>query len=1005
MKFHLQYCLYFLLLFVLLLSTVNLFGQASSNSNNFKHLTVDDGLSHATVNRIMEDHLGMLWVATRYGLNRYDGNEFKTFLPSSSSPYSIKAYEVLSLWEDPKGNIWAGHRDAGISVFERHTGQFKRFLPQADSTINWETISVKQMFTDHADNLWIGTFGGGAIVFDQTGNQIAHFCSYCDGKNRRLSNDFVFDFAADEQGRVWIGTAGSGMDVYDPSSDQLQVFYPSDNSSMEGFGKALVRGEQNQIWVGTAGSGLFVIDSNDTSIRRVADYELSSAMITDLEWRSSGELWIATDGGGITQFNSKENKWTTFSYDPVFPGALNTNAIYDLYFDQSGNFWVGTFNGGLNVRYKNTYPFLVDRRYAEERGLGLRSVLSMAAISSSEVLLGTDGGGLFSMVMDREYIQLKALPYPAKMPVITCILPADEYLWLGSFARGLTRYHPRTGTEKNFQYDPEQPESLAHNNVWDLVMEKNGNLWIGTLGGGVDLLPQDSASFQHFRPTNDGQGLSSVQVVDILLDMTGAFLWVATEDAGLNRIDLHTFEITQYQHDPNNSCTITSNQLQCLYQDQLGTLWVGTAYEGLCAINTTSGQSINYGPAEGLPRRINSIIEGPGGYLWLSSPEGIGRWNRHEAVYQPIGTDPYLKNNQYNARAVLQCNNDYLLFGSTNGYAIVLPEQIVVDTPLLQVWFTEASLSNTPLKIGLHEGRTILNSHLNDSLTTVQLRYTDKGLSFKFAANDFAQANEINYAYRLMGLDSTWQRVPAAQRFANYAALPGGTYELQVRAIDRNGNWSPSIRKLAIEVAPPFWETWWFALLSAVTGILLVFTIIRFLLHRQQARFERQAIEAEQKLLRIQNEHLEKDVANKMAQLNASVLQIAHKNEMLSGLKAQLQTIATNANERTTKITNRLLREIERELVQEDYWEQFQLAFNQSYQDFIQHIETTHPNLSSTDHRLCCFIKMRLRNKEIASILNVTVNGVEQSKYRLKKKVGLARDEDLNHYIQSFGQV
>ena len=210
---------------------------------------------------------------------------------------------------------------------------------------------------------------------------------------------------------------------------------------------------------------------------------------------------------------------------------------------------------------------------------------------------------------------------------------------------------------------------------------------------------------------------------------------------------------------------------------------------------------------------------------------------------------------------------------------------------------------------------------------------------------------------------------------------------------------------MAIEVAPPFWETWWFAILSALTGGVLVWIIIKTLLHRQQVEFERQAIEAEQKLLRLQNEHLEQDVANKMAQLNASVLQIAHKNEMLSGLKAQLEAISTKANEATTKIVNRILREIERELVQEDYWEQFQLTFNQSYQDFIQQVESTHPNLSPTDHRLCCFIKMRLRNKEIASILNVTVNGVEQSKYRLKKKIGLDRKEDLNLYIQSFGQV
>lgn len=1004
-KYYVQRILLLVQLFGAWCLPLDLQSQISELGNNFEHLTVDDGLSHATVNSILEDHLGMLWLGTNYGLNRFDGYEFKTFLPNPSSERAILGYEVLSLWEDSNGNIWVGHRNAGISILERKDGRFRRFPSEVDPNIDWENISVKKISADLSGNIWIATLGGGAIVFDANGKRLTQFCSYCEEENRRLSNDFVFDFAIDEEGRVWIGAAGPGLNVYDPATDELKIINAPVGSTMDGFGKTLAFGADNQLWVGTAENGLFRVDCGQLQIYPVKQELLSSPIITDLEWQASGELWIASDGGGVAKYIPSTNNWAFYQYSAALPGSLNTNAIYDLHFDRQDNLWIGTFNGGINVRYTHLSPYSSNRRYAMERSLGLRSVLSIAANDPTEVFLGTDGGGLFRLYLRPEGVELGTVPQPPEMQVITSILPEEERLWLGSFARGLMYYDLDKGLIKTYRNNPSDSRSLANDNVWDIVKEPNGNLWVGTLGGGLDLMAAGTNEFRHFRPEQGEAGISSVQVVDLLLDTARQTLWVATEDAGLNAVNLKTLEIRKYRHDPNKPNTIASDHLLCLFLDQEGILWAGTTYAGLTAIDPLSQQCTNYGPADGLSaKRINSVVEGPNGCLWLSTAEGIGRWDRSRSSYQLIGTDPYLENNQFNPRAALKTPDDRLLFGSANGYSLVLPNQVNTDTSLLRVWFAEASLSNESLSIGLHDGRTIINSHLNDSATVVQLRYTDKGISFRFAVNDFAQAQEVRYAYRLLGLDSTWQLVPPEQRFANYAALSGGSYELQVRASDRNGYWSPHIRKLPIEVTPPFWETWWFALLVTSAGIVLAIVIVKTLLRRQQAQFERQTIEAEQKLLRLQNEHLEKDVANKLAQLNASVLQIAHKNEMLNALKAQLESIPAQGTTQKDQTARRLLREIERELMQEDYWQQFQLTFNQSYQGFIKQIEIAHPNLSANDYRVCCFIKMRLRNKEIASILNVTVNGVEQAKYRLKKKIGLGRSENLNSYIQTLGQ-
>jgi len=179
----------------------------------------------------------------------------------------------------------------------------------------------------------------------------------------------------------------------------------------------------------------------------------------------------------------------------------------------------------------------------------------------------------------------------------------------------------------------------------------------------------------------------------------------------------------------------------------------------------------------------------------------------------------------------------------------------------------------------------------------------------------------------------------------------------------------------------------------------VVLGMIQFLLNRQKLRFRQHAMAAEQEILRLQNENLEKDILNKQAQLSASVLQSAHKNQFLEDLKGEIRKIETDEHQPKSRELHRLTRSIENELTQKNYWDQFQLTFNQVHQDFVHKLHLRHPHISATESRLCCFIRMGFSNTEIAAILNITVNGVEQSKYRLKKKLELEKDGSLNEYI------
>ena len=94
----------------------------------------------------------MIWAGTRFGLNRFDGYEFKTYFPDTSNPYAIKSQAILSIDGDSNGNMWIGHLNGGISLFERATQRFLRIPLQQDTIVDWDAVSVRKVFEDDRGN-------------------------------------------------------------------------------------------------------------------------------------------------------------------------------------------------------------------------------------------------------------------------------------------------------------------------------------------------------------------------------------------------------------------------------------------------------------------------------------------------------------------------------------------------------------------------------------------------------------------------------------------------------------------------------------------------------------------------------------------------------------------------------------------------------------------------------------------------------------------------------------
>jgi len=173
---------------------------------------------------------------------------------------------------------------------------------------------------------------------------------------------------------------------------------------------------------------------------------------------------------------------------------------------------------------------------------------------------------------------------------------------------------------------------------------------------------------------------------------------------------------------------------------------------------------------------------------------------------------------------------------------------------------------------------------------------------------------------------------------------------------------------------------------------------IYFYYKRTEDNHRKELLQAERKILELKNENLANEVNTKNSKLLFSSTQMAFKNDILSSIKSDLVDYQKNPEKNISKT----IRKIERELESEDYWKEFNVYFSQVDTKFIDSLVVKHENLTQNDIRLCGLMRLNLSTKEIATLLNVSVRGVEKSKYRLKKRLALSSDQDLLSYIRNF---
>lgn len=973
----------------------------------FDHITINEGLSSNTIYSIVEDQDGFMWFGSRDGLHRYDGYEFKTFKSDPEDSLSLPSNNIQSLFLDPNGDIWIGLKVGGLCIFGRQSQKLRPTPFNGIGFPNWREVSVQAIFQDSRGDYWIGTAGQGVVHIDSGFQGYTNYSLLERGNPKNISSYFCFSFAEDDAGNIWMGTEGNRIPYYDRKSGAIRELPQTEGMNLNySFSKSLLFAD-GKLWIGTQGDGLYIYDTHKKELTRKV---LDNKLIKDIESSSSGTILISTDGEGLFLTEDEGKTFQNIQFSPTLVNSLNTNALYDIFIDSNNNIWIGSFNGGVNVHKANKVNFLT---YLQSGALtdapGHQSVLAFCEDARGNIWIGKDGGGLVRFnpkgQFQTTYHYSQQDPNSISSNVVTCLYEDSKgNLWAGTFANGLNRFDRKKNAFEHYKYDPSDPFSLSNDNVWAIEEGKDGNLWIGTLGGGLEKFDVATGRFHHFQPVpGDPSSLSGLNVQVLLLDK-GGNLWIGTEYGGLNKLISEEKGFLSWQKDEKDSTSLRVNSILCIHQSRNGRIWVGTEGGGLHLLMEDERSFRNYSVKDGLPSNVvNAIEEDEKGMLWLSTNMGISAFNPYTKKFTNYDKNDGLQSNQFNRSASLTSRSGEMYFGGIHGVNAFHPREVTVNSNLPRVVFTDFKLFNQSVPVGRHGRRSILPKPLNEE-PTITLRYSDNVFTLEFAAIEFTNPYKNKYAYQLEGFEENWNYVDATHRRATYTNLDAGEYTFKVKASNNSGLWNDSPKIVHIVVTPPFWETWWFRLLLALLAIALVILYVRIKDARRKREHQKQMMQAEQEILKLKNEKLGRKIKEKNAQLAAALLQTAHKNNSLSGLKkelAELSQVQNGGTERKRELRH-LIRKIDSEIDSEDYWEQFQLNFDQVHQEFSARLHEQHPQLSLNDIRLCCLIKINMTNREIASIQNISVGAVEKSKYRLKKKLALEKEEDLNNYILGF---
>jgi len=696
------------------------------------------------------------------------------------------------------------------------------------------------------------------------------------------------------------------------------LFYMRANHAQKGIGKGglvpaplqqagdeaihfIAQDRTGQFWLGTDKSGLYSWRPGESPQHHAHDpadpYSLSDDDVRAINIDNAGRLWVGTFSG-LNIFDHETKRFYRYAQEIGNPRSLSNGSVRAIEFDQRGSAWVGTYYGGVNYYNPDSYRFT---HHQPQKGIGELSHPVVSAFwedAKGNVWVGTEGGGLNYWDRNNDtYTQYWHTPEKAdglSGSNVKTVIGRGDSLWVGTFATGLHLYRPSTG---EWQHWTQADGGLSNSNVYALLLDGK-TLWIATYGGGINAMNLHTGEIRAYLPSQTNSTTIGTNVTRVLMKDLRGQIWVGTREGLLKVI-----------HEPNGEVRfehfLQESMICGLYPGRDSTLWVGTYQEGLFLLDANGNLIRQFEQADGLPSQsVFGILEDEDRDIWLSTEKGLARIDHHDKSITTYNYSDGLDNPEYNFNSAFQSRSGEMFFGGTQGFTSFMSAAIRTNTFLPPLVFTHLWFAGEPVRSGDDTGLLTVPLNETEGLT---FSYNQANFTLGFAALDFLNPANNQYAYQLEGLDQDWKFVQG-QAEVSYTLQRSGDYVFRLRGGNNDGLWNRQERRILITVLPPPWRTREAYLLYAGLLLLCVIAGYRFIQMRHRLQLEQlttvQQEELHQAKLRFYT-NVTHEFRTPLTLILGPIEDLMRKGVSAGG-ERQLQSIQQNA-QRLLRLVNQLL--------------------------------------------------------------------------------------------------
>lgn len=777
----------------------------------FEQITSEAGITFNAVSSIVEDDDGFIWFGTASGLYYYNTSEIIQYNFDPLKADSPPSNKITKLYKDDQGQIWIC-TDSGICRFDESTNAFVRLAFTENGKL-LNTVRVNNI-VQYTDSKYLITINDLLYSFEDT-EYMLHQIQLGD-QNQRVS--FIDQL---EDGKIYVGTKEGHVFVNNASIEDFRPLYHTGTSPV-----TTISSIDDNIWIGFEASGVEVINRDGkvvTSYRQeyVGNKNISSNRIRDIVKRRNGEIWIGSaegiaviDAEGIHNINQN-----------LLLSGLPHMSVFDLYVDKNDGVWVGTWSGGLAYYSEHNYKFphlqitknneKIARRvissFAEDQDGGIwlgvenyslekfqpetstfqavesqksswpiSRIKSISTAKNNRHWIGTVYEGLWSVKGD-EFERIGDIS-----GIFSSVLAVDNGVWIGTRLSGLIFYDTQTETFQYFTKEDKNPGSISSNQIWHVFQDSKENLWICS-NFGLSVKYKGAKDFVRFFYDEKANSLSR-NLNYTIAEHTNGKLWIGTAGAGIDIYDPITKTFDKFSL----NALIKDAEVYCILQDHDDNMWFSTN-QGIYVYYTKTNKLKNFTKQDGI----------------------LGK--------------------QYHPNAGFISSSGKLFFGGGNGFNIIDPTTVKENPLAPEVFLSKLLINNKPLNQQTNE---LVNSRFPAAINKIELNYHQNSLTIGFVSNNFIKSSGNKFRYRMEDYLDDWIETTHGSDVA-FTKIPPGSYVLEVLASNNDGVWSTSPKEFHIDIAPPFWLSWYAYLFYGVFLISSTLVVFRELRFREKSRADR----------------------------------------------------------------------------------------------------------------------------------------------------------------------